>query len=43
MGDEDFDAIIETTQLVAPNNFKDLILDGDEPVPTVRELEDGDE
>ena len=43
MGDEDYDATIETTQLVAPNNLEYLIPEGDEPVPTVREREDGDE
>ena len=43
MGDKDYVATTETTQLVAPNNLKYLIPEGDEPVPTVREREDGDE
>ena len=43
MGDENFDATIETTQLLTLNNFEYLIPDGDEPVPTVREREYGDE
>ena len=43
MGDEDFDATIETAQLVAPNNSNYLIPEGDEPVPTVRGREYGDE
>ena len=43
MGDEDYDATTETAQLVAPNNLEYLIPEGDEPVPTVREREDGDE
>ena len=43
MGDENLDATTETVQLVAPNNSNYLIPEGDEPVPTVRGREDGDE
>ena len=43
MGDEDFDATTETTQLVAPNNSDYLMPEGDELVPSVRGREDGNE
>ena len=43
MGDENLDAKPETVQLVAPNNSDYLMPEGDEPVPSVRDREDGDD
>ena len=40
---EDYDASIETTQLVPPVNFGDLVQEDDEQLPLTREHEDGDE
>ena len=43
MEDENLDATTETAQLVAPNNSDYLMPEGDEPVPSVRDREDGDD
>ena len=43
MGDENFDAALETTQLVAPTDFECFISQGDEQIPAVRDVEEGDE
>ena len=43
MGDENLDVTTKTAQLIAPNNSDYLIPEGDEPVPSVRDREDGDE
>ena len=42
MGEESYDATMETTQFDAPQNLENLISGDDVPIPSIREEEDGE-